>query len=226
MQSFAAGLNGLLSSLVQGFTESIDDIGADNDVEEAINDLDDVTSDPNYGGSSATDSDDNEVKENEVVHREDNADCRGKKVVTTDSQTPSKEKGETSSPYSVPPMHSQIFMPSDSDLERSDGSDNSNDYAQDSPVDCTQQADDLIRGSAANLAAKLKNLKEKKTQSVVGDPVSHNAIKLIVARELHLVKSGNAEETVASDMLHKISKTPLIRYFDFSLTAVCLNTRT
>ena len=79
-------------------------------------------------------------------------------------------------------MHSQINIPS---FSQSDASDENivADTVPDSPLDSTQQYDDIIRGSAAGLAAKLSNLK-KPVFSSSGDSGLHNEIKKLVAIEL------------------------------------------
>ncbi|KAM0833477.1 hypothetical protein ACQ4PT_064234 [Festuca glaucescens] len=174
------GLNGLLSNLVQGMTESADtDTENEDDVEHA--------SDEENVDLSASESEENEEMSPTVVTRR-----------------------EASTSLSPPPMHSQIAVSTYSDLDRSEAEGNIADvsgFTPDSPSESTEQADERIRGSAAVLASSLGLIKKSRisTASVSG---LNELVKNIVAEELgiHVDKDGESESVALNNATSELVK--------------------
>jgi hypothetical protein len=97
---------------------------------------------------------------------------------------------------SPPAMHSQINVPSFSDLDGSDEV-NGGGIESESPFESTPQDDDRIRGSAAHLAASLSNSKRMKESGFPSssETIANSRIKNVVAVELgipvRVSKQGN-----------------------------------
>lgn len=108
--------------------------------------------------------------------------------------TPSNEKGDSSNSFPIPPMHSQIAIPSDSEKDMSDGSEGISGYMSDSTLHCTQRAEEQIRGSAACLAARLSKKKQQPIAPSLAELEMHTATKLVVARELGIPIGLHADE--------------------------------
>ena len=103
MQTFASGLNGLLSNLVQGMTESADTDTENDDVVEQASDEENVD-------LSASESEENEEMSPTVVTRrgKPRTCLAGKGIVDDHTVTPTEILQEGSTSLSPPPMHSQI----------------------------------------------------------------------------------------------------------------------
>ncbi|KAM0884639.1 hypothetical protein ACQ4PT_030878 [Festuca glaucescens] len=179
MQSFASGLNGLLSNLVQALTESGDTNTDNKDDVEQPNDEEDVD-------LSASESEEYQETSPTVVTRRVKLPTRraGKGIVSDDIETPTQLHQEASMSSSPPPMHSQIAVPTYSDLDRSEAEGNidSARFTPDSLSESTEQADERIRGSAAVLASSL-GLMKKSNISSASESSMNNLVKNIVAKE-------------------------------------------
>ncbi|KAM0871235.1 hypothetical protein ACQ4PT_039525 [Festuca glaucescens] len=205
MQTFASGLNGLLSNLVQAMTESADtDTENEDDVEDA--------SDEENVDLSASESEENEEMSPTVVTRRGKPPTRpaGKGIVDDHIVTPTEILQEASTSLSPPPMHSQIAVPTCSDLDRSEVEGNIADvsgFTPDSPSESTKQADERIRGSAAVLASSLGLIKKSRisTASVSG---LNELVKNIVAEELgiHVDKEGESESVALNNATTELVK--------------------
>jgi hypothetical protein len=176
MQTFASGLNGLLSNLVQGMTESADTDTENDDVVEQASDEENVD-------LSASESEENEEMSPTVVTRRGKPQTRlaGKGIVDDHTVTPTEILQEGSTSLSPPPMHSQIAVPTYSDLDRSEAEGNIADvsgFTPDSPSESTEQAEERIRGSAAVLASSLGLMKKPRISGL------NELVKNIVAEEL------------------------------------------
>ena len=106
--------------------------------------------------------------------------------IVVGQSTRSNDSGSTST-ASPPAMHSQIIVPSDTEMYGSDGSGQIGGYLPDSPSYGSQQVDEQIRGSAAHLAANLSSLRVKPRSPA---ETKNLEIKLIVARELRIPLPG------------------------------------
>jgi hypothetical protein len=87
----------------------------------------------------------------------------GKGFVDDHIVTPTEILQEGSTSLSPPPMHSQIAVPTYSDLDRSEAGGNIADvsgFTPDSPSESTEQAEERIRGSATILASILGLMKK------------------------------------------------------------------
>jgi hypothetical protein len=93
-------------------------------------------------------------------------------------ETPSRVQPVVTSSASPPAMHSQIFIPSGSDFDTSEGYDNQGGFGSNLPVDCTQLVDDCVRQSAARLAATLSVMRQ------VAEHPSQNELNIVVEKEL------------------------------------------
>ncbi|KAM0895947.1 hypothetical protein ACQ4PT_023505 [Festuca glaucescens] len=196
MQSFASGLNGLLSTLVQGLTESSDkEIDNEDDVEPS-NAEDDVD-------LCASESDEDQERAPTAVTTRAQPPTRRavKEVQADDTETPIQFQQEASTSSSPPPMHSQIAVPTYSDLDRSDAEANvdSAGFTPNSPLESTQQADERIRGSAASLAASLSILKKSGVSSA-SESGKNNYVKHLVAKELGIHVVIHEEESESVEM--------------------------
>jgi hypothetical protein len=129
MQSFASSLNGLLCTLVQGFTE-MDEFDESNDEE-------------NASSSSESEEEQDTVTAPPIKKPSE----KGKKVVeSTVTKTPPDRQHAPSTSTSPPAMHSQIMVPSESNVERKDSRGDLGGLTPDSPMDSTQHVEELIRG--------------------------------------------------------------------------------
>jgi hypothetical protein len=182
MQSFASSLNGLLCTLVQGFTE-IDEFDESNDEESA---------------SSSSESEEEQVTVTAPPIKKPSE--KGKNVVesTVIKTAPGRQHAPSTS--TSPAMHSQIMVPSESDVERSDSRGDLGGLTPDSPMDSTQHVDELIRGSAASLAVRLSNLKNDKNASVV-ESRSNSAIKLTAMNELGMPVGSCSEDSACREKM-------------------------
>jgi hypothetical protein len=97
-------------------------------------------------------------------------------------------------------MHSQIMVPSESDVDRSDSQGDLGGLTSDSPMDSTQHVEVLIRGSAAGLAVRLSNLKKDRNASVV-ESRTNSAIKLIVMNELGMPVGSCLEDSACPEKI-------------------------
>jgi hypothetical protein len=93
-------------------------------------------------------------------------------------ETPSRVQPVVTSSASPPAMHSQIFIPSGSDFDTSEGYDNQGGFVSNLPVDYTQLVDDCVRQSAARLAATLSVMRQ------VPEHPSQNEQNIVVEKEL------------------------------------------
>jgi hypothetical protein len=129
---------------------------------------------------------------------------KGKKVVeSTIIKTPHDSQHAPSTSTSPPAMHSQIMVPSASDVERSDSRGDLGGFTPDSPMDLTQHVEELIKGSASGLVVRLSNLKKDRNASGV-ESHTNSAIKLIVMNELGMPVGSGSED---SDCPEKIKST-------------------
>jgi hypothetical protein len=126
---------------------------------------------------------------------------KGKKVVesTIIKTTPDRQHAPSTS-TSPPAMHSQIMVPSESDVERSDSRGDLGGLTPDSSMDSTQHVEELIRGSAAGLAVRLSNLKKDRNASVV-ESRTNSAIKLIVMNELGMPVGSCSEYSACPEKM-------------------------
>ncbi|KAM0900724.1 hypothetical protein ACQ4PT_020428 [Festuca glaucescens] len=201
MHNFASSLNGLLSSLVQGLTQCSDGESSYDDADSYNEDVDTELSEH--------DAHENDASRNVPAPRKVGcATGHGKKkmivspVVGTRNEgqqdgitiqaklspaveTQKKLQEDTISSASPPAMHSQINVPSFSDLDGSDEV-NGGGNETDSPLGSTPQDDDRIRGSAAHLAASLSKCKRMKESGVPSssETIANSRIKNVVALEL------------------------------------------
>jgi hypothetical protein len=193
MQTFASGLNGLLSNLVQGMTESADTDTENDDVVEQASDEENLD-------LSASESEENEEMSPTVVTRRGKPRTRlaGKGIVDDHTVTPTEILQEGSTSLSPPPMHSQIAVPTYSDLDRSGAEGNIADvsgFTPDSPSESTEQAEERIRGSAAVLASSLDLMKKPRIAGL------NEVVKNIVAEELgiRVAKDGEYESVALNN---------------------------
>ncbi|KAM0882676.1 hypothetical protein ACQ4PT_032179 [Festuca glaucescens] len=201
MQNFASGLNGLLSSLVQGLTKCSNGESSDNDADSYNEDVDTELSEH--------DAQENDTSRNVPAPRKvGGATGHAKKkmlvspvVITRNGgqqdritsqaklspavETEKKLQEDNFSMGSPPAMHSQINVPSFSDLDGSDEV-NGGGNETDSPFESTPQDDDIIRGSAAHLAASLSKCKRMKESGFPSssETIVNSRIKNVVAVEL------------------------------------------
>jgi hypothetical protein len=212
MQNFASSLNGLLSSLVQGLTQCSDGESSDDDADSYHEDVDTEVSEH--------DAHENHTSKNVPATRKVGcATGHAKKKMLVSpvviTRNGGQQDGTTSqanlspavemekklqedkfSSASPPAMHSQINVPSFSDLDGSDEV-NGGGNESESPFESTPQDDDRIRGSAAHLAASLSNSKRMKESGFPSssETIANSRIKNVVAVELgipvRVSKQGN-----------------------------------
>ncbi|KAM0875509.1 hypothetical protein ACQ4PT_036735 [Festuca glaucescens] len=201
MQNFASGLNSLLNSLVQGLTKCSDGESSDDDADSYNEDVDTELSEH--------DAQENDTSRNVPAPRKvGGATGHAKKkmlvspvVITRNGgqqdgitsqaklspavETEKKLQEDNFSMGSPPAMHSQINVPSFSDLDGSDEV-NGGGNETDSPFESTPQDDDRIRGSAAHLAASLSKCKRMKESGFPSssETIANSRIKNVVAVEL------------------------------------------
>jgi hypothetical protein len=92
------------------------------------------------------------------------------------------------------------MVPSESDVERSDSRGDLVGFTPDSPMDCTQHVEELIRGSVAGLAVRLSNLKKDRNALVV-ESRTNSAIKLIVMNELGMPVGSCSEDSASPEKI-------------------------
>jgi hypothetical protein len=201
MQNFASSLNGLLSSLVQGLTQCSDGESSDDDADSYHEDVDTEVSEH--------DAHENHTSRNVPATRKVGcATGHAKKKMLVSpvviTRNGGQQDGTTSqanlspaieiekklqednfSSGSPPAMHSQINVPSFSDLDGSDEV-NGGGNESESAFESTPQDDDRIRGSAAHLAASLSNSKRMKESGFPSssETIANSRIKNVVAVEL------------------------------------------
>ncbi|CAM0907604.1 unnamed protein product [Alopecurus aequalis] len=204
MLSFASTVNGALSTLVQGLTESVpcercaalDGIKASESDRE---DEDNAVHGNNYSGEDADGDESTSANDEETeIEIDQNAkeaaepSHRGQKQVPSNEAGPSNTspnspmQARMSSSPSPAPMHSQINVPSQSELFGSDGSGQIGGYVGDSQISTSQIVDDRIKGVTTNLASNLTKLKSQQTALPDSEKDIHNEIKVVVARELNI----------------------------------------
>ncbi|KAM0860968.1 hypothetical protein ACQ4PT_046206 [Festuca glaucescens] len=125
----------------------------------------------------------------------------GKGIVGDDIVTPTQIHQEASTSLSPPHMHSQIAVPTYSDLDRSEAKGNIDlvGFTPDSPSESTEQADERIRGSAAVLASSL-GLMKKSSVSSASESGLNNRVKNIVAKELGIPVDIHEKESEPVDL--------------------------
>ncbi|KAM0886805.1 hypothetical protein ACQ4PT_029463 [Festuca glaucescens] len=198
--NFASSLNGLLSSLVQGLTQCSDAESSDDDGDSYNEDVDMELSEreahqndasgnvaaPTKVGCATSHAKKQIVSP--VVGRRNEGQQDGitsPAKISPAVETQKKLREDTISSASPPAMHSQINVPSFSDLDGSDEV-NGGGNETDSPLESTPQDDERIRGSAACFAASLSNCKRTKESRVPSssETIANNRIKNVVALEL------------------------------------------
>ncbi|KAM0886807.1 hypothetical protein ACQ4PT_029463 [Festuca glaucescens] len=199
-KNFASSLNGLLSSLVQGLTQCSDAESSDDDGDSYNEDVDMELSEreahqndasgnvaaPTKVGCATSHAKKQIVSP--VVGRRNEGQQDGitsPAKISPAVETQKKLREDTISSASPPAMHSQINVPSFSDLDGSDEV-NGGGNETDSPLESTPQDDERIRGSAACFAASLSNCKRTKESRVPSssETIANNRIKNVVALEL------------------------------------------
>ncbi|KAM0856499.1 hypothetical protein ACQ4PT_049106 [Festuca glaucescens] len=201
MQNFASSLNGLLSSLVQGLTQCSDGESSDDDADSYNEDVDTELSEHDAHENDASRNvpaprkvgcATGHAKKKMIVSpvvgtrnegQQDGITSQAKLSPAVETQKKLQE--DTISSASPPAMHSQINVPSFSDLDGSDEV-NGGGNETDSPFESTPQDDDRIRGSAAHLAASLSKCKTMKESRVPSssETIANSRIKNVVALEL------------------------------------------
>jgi hypothetical protein len=126
------------------------------------------------------------------------------KADETNSITTLANTKDASYSESPPAMHSQIMIPSLSDLDTSDCT-NEAGCGPDSPLECTQRDDEMIKGSAAGLAAVLSKRK-KHTIGTSSKASAHtknnNAIAIELTTPIGLVENKSTKHH-ALDTIHE-----------------------
>ncbi|KAM0873492.1 hypothetical protein ACQ4PT_038044 [Festuca glaucescens] len=257
MQSCASGLNGLLSTLVQGLTtmsesdldtEASDDEGTDDEVEEH-EDIElsahETDQEEGRGLPAATKKVGRRIPHSVKEVAPTDKEVQGNEIVpvypdASNSVAPSSAGAFVSSPggntsavaspchtkadetnsiialantkdasysESPPAMHSQIMIPSFSDLDTSDCI-NEAGCGPDSPLECTRRDDEMIKGSAAGLAAVLSKRK-KHTIGTSSEASAHtktnNAIAIELTIPIGLGENKSTEHHVL-DIIHESDK--------------------
>ena len=140
-------------------------------------------------GNSASDSDaeaDSSSSE-EDEETEIDASTVAKEDAGPSTRASPDDQAREGSSASPPQFHSQIFVPSDSELYGSDGGGCIGGFADDSPTVGSQQVDDQIRGSAAKLASNLSRSRLLGRNECDSELINTNdEIKRLVAMELKL----------------------------------------
>jgi hypothetical protein len=189
MQNLAVGLNGLLSKFVQGMTE---EAGSEISVDSSDDDNEGSNEDDCDNENGSESEEDDQVACAPHITKDDAPSRRaGKEVVSSGNQSPFKGQAQASSSASIPPPHSQIFLPSDSDLDPSDDNRDHRGYVPDSPIECTQRADEVIRVSASGLAARLTCLKQ---QQIKAAPDLNKMELLVLAEAADLDKDTSKND--------------------------------
>jgi hypothetical protein len=240
MQNFASSLNGLLSSLVQGLTQCSDGESSDDDADSYHEDVDtevsehDAHENHTYRNVPATRKvgcATGHAKKKMLAPLPELATRNGGQQDGTTSQAnlspavgiEKKLQEDNFSRESPPAMHSQINVPSFSDLDVSDEV-NGGGNESESPFESTPQYDDRIRGSAAHLAASLSNCKMMKESGFPSssEKIANSRIKNVVAVELgipvRVSEQGNDPTAVLKfvpDHGQQVLETIPERYFLF-----------
>ncbi|KAM0878532.1 hypothetical protein ACQ4PT_034803 [Festuca glaucescens] len=217
MQNFASSLNGLLSSLVQGLTQCSDTESSDDDGDSYNEDVDTELSEreahQNDGSGNvaaptkvgcATGCAKKQIVSPVIGRRnegqQDGITSPAKKIISPTVETQKKLQQDTISSAFPPAMHSQINVPSFSDLDGSDEV-NGGGNETDSPLESTPQDNERIRGCAARLAASLNNCKRTRESRVPSssETIANNRIKNVVALELgiHVRVSEQGRDSIA-----------------------------